>query len=708
MPAKKKPRTPKGGRKRKAEEENDEEQKQTPKRKRTTARKARSPAAAASSSPPVAAASPAVAAKRARTPRAKEVKKTTSSLAAAAKPNKAGGGVPYPRNDLKMPSQQTPGRPKRTAVRSKVVSSSRKRKDSASGTIAAPPQPRRRLNLQPDRPKPQQEEEASSTEEDNAASANKKYDDSAATKLVNVIKEEEEDDENSTSSADNSGKKPLWVRTLAWFCLLPLLPKFVPGVNPFWGAVFISNAATAGYFSVFPLEPVNIMDHDMATAQAAIVERELRAARAELQGLIETSVAAAQSLETEAARLGTQFVQPRQLELETTQQSLKDIFQTLSMAVGNNNGNNNATTIMNAASWKRWQTSIRKQWAKTGFPTALMDSYLLDLPGSVQLWKIPKACRDLGGSDLDRSEGSVTNSGTLVDMGTLKQSISALKIEASKDAEVIMSNDDPNISIRIMKWVRKICAARMKVPPSPNKKKTAHNNKANRGGSGSSSLQNIRAMIADRLELERADGTGRVDYAAGYSGGSVVRSGDRATTPGLVDQLPIVNRVMASLGLRFYGYGPEAAITPTQTSPFAGTGGSGLGQCWSFTESRNSKYSAYATLTVRLARPVYVESVVIEHPVPEVTDRMETAIRSFRVVGFEDAGATGRPWPLGSFEYDIGMAGKPPGRQEFELTTEDSNYGNVPKLAAVSLAIDSNWGDDYACLYRFRVHGKEV
>lgn len=45
--------------------------------------------------------------------------------------------------------------------------------------------------------------------------------------------------------------------------------------------------------------------------------------------------------------------------------------------------------------------------------------------------------------------------------------------------------------------------------------------------------------------------------------------------------------------------------------------------------------------------------------------------------------------------------------QEFEVATEI--FGKqVPPLQSISLAIDSNWGNDYACLYRFRVHGEEA
>lgn len=45
--------------------------------------------------------------------------------------------------------------------------------------------------------------------------------------------------------------------------------------------------------------------------------------------------------------------------------------------------------------------------------------------------------------------------------------------------------------------------------------------------------------------------------------------------------------------------------------------------------------------------------------------------------------------------------------QEFQVSSEI--FGNpIPPLSSISLAIDSNWGNDYACLYRFRVHGDET
>ena len=74
------------------------------------------------------------------------------------------------------------------------------------------------------------------------------------------------------------------------------------------------------------------------------------------------------------------------------------------------------------------------------------------------------------------------------------------------------------------------------------------------------------------------------------------------------------------MGLRFYGHGPEAALTPTDP-PDA------LGQCWSFLSeetvakkrrkpksARDFTRGSVATLAVTLPKPIYVNSIAIEHP----------------------------------------------------------------------------------------------
>ncbi|ACI65423.1 predicted protein [Phaeodactylum tricornutum CCAP 1055/1] len=203
-------------------------------------------------------------------------------------------------------------------------------------------------------------------------------------------------------------------------------------------------------------------------------------------------------------------------------------------------------------------------------------------------------------------------------------------------------------------------------------------------------LKKLRAFIDGRMEVERADQTGLIDYASLLNGARIIRVGDRSTSMSLVDQLPVFNRLAALLSLRFYGHGPEAALLPTYPP-------NALGQCWSFEPPASRRSGPFGVLTVQLSRPIHVQSVSIEHPPPELTDKSQTAIRSFRIEGFEDTQTHGKAHSLGSFEYD-GQKGL---RQDFDVDR------NVPRLQSISLVVDTNWGEPYACLYRFRVHGQE-
>ncbi len=176
------------------------------------------------------------------------------------------------------------------------------------------------------------------------------------------------------------------------------------------------------------------------------------------------------------------------------------------------------------------------------------------------------------------------------------------------------------------------------------------------------SMTEIEDIIQDRLSIELADRTGEYDHAAIHNGARIIRQGKRATSKSLIDSLPLGNRLLQLSQLQFYGFGPEAAITPTYPS-------NALGQCWSFQQAPikdlikrrhdrgggdDHKSGNFGTLTIRLPTPVAVRSVVIEHPPKGVTDQRSSAIRAFRVVGYGDAEAMTKPWSLGSFEYDIG------------------------------------------------------
>jgi len=228
---------------------------------------------------------------------------------------------------------------------------------------------------------------------------------------------------------------------------------------------------------------------------------------------------------------------------------------------------------------------------------------------------------------------------------------------------------------------------------------------------------------AKRLDRDLSDGTGMYDLASLRSGSSVIRKGPRGTSPSLHEELPVGNRVLGSLGLRFLGHGPEVALLPTDPP-------GSFGQCWSFGSERqrlgrdmlnwrsfttggieekiardnDPDRGAYATLTTRLSQPTRITGVMVEHPLPDETDNeAKSAIRNFRLTGFIEADASGQPWPLGTFHYDIGSNVS---IQEFKVNFAFSGR-QLPKMQSITLGIDDNWGAEYSCLYRFRVHGTE-
>jgi hypothetical protein len=196
----------------------------------------------------------------------------------------------------------------------------------------------------------------------------------------------------------------------------------------------------------------------------------------------------------------------------------------------------------------------------------------------------------------------------------------------------VMSSEDASTNLRM--WVRKAI-------PEPDTAQQEEMTPAN----GLTQAM-TRDVITKVIEKERADQLGVVDYASIVAGASVIK---RATSPSLVDSLPLLNRLMKHARLRFYGYGPEAALTPTFPV-------NALGQCWAFERHPQRKGGRYATLTVQLGQPVHVTNVVVEHAPKELTNEPETAIQQFRILGYEDADATKEPWNLGSFQYDIGKS----------------------------------------------------
>jgi Sad1 / UNC-like C-terminal. len=221
----------------------------------------------------------------------------------------------------------------------------------------------------------------------------------------------------------------------------------------------------------------------------------------------------------------------------------------------------------------------------------------------------------------------------------------------------------------------------------------------------------VQAIINHEIEKTKADATGKHDYASLRSGAAIISEDPLGTSPSLVQNLPLGNQLMSKLGLRFYGHGPDAALEPTFPRD-------SLGQCWSFEKDGDRKRitiqewneediqqdpnrGSYATLAVRLSKPIDVTEISIEHVPKTLSSNRDTAIKNFRVFGFEDEDALGYPWLLAESQYDS----QSHALQEFPVQTELLNGTPIPRIASVVLAIDDNWGAEYSCLYRFRVHG---
>ena len=303
------------------------------------------------------------------------------------------------------------------------------------------------------------------------------------------------------------------------------------------------------------------------------------------------------------------------------------------------------------------------------------ENKLLDL-SSLDLWEIPEmpeACNEGETDDIgEDSEDSVSadssdynEASTVVDKDRLEEWLEELQELVNTSTGEILKDD--SISKQVRTWVRSEIKKDVDWEKALAKFTVEEVSKLikkemNKGNSvaGSLDADAIVQQIQERLEVEIADQTGRYDFASIRNGAAVIGEGPRATSHSLVQDLPVVNRLLAHTGMRFYGHGAEAALTPTDP-PDA------LGQCWSFqseeglTKKRRKSRAAQdfsrgsvATLAVRLARPAYVHSIVIEHPPKEITDRVQSAIRVFRVVGYEDAVAQKGSYELGRFEYKIG------------------------------------------------------
>nr|VDD46847.1 unnamed protein product [Brassica oleracea] len=189
-----------------------------------------------------------------------------------------------------------------------------------------------------------------------------------------------------------------------------------------------------------------------------------------------------------------------------------------------------------------------------------------------------------------------------------------------------------------------------------------------------------REIVEEEIGKHAADGLGRVDYALASGGAFVMDHSD----PFLVG---IVGNWFGTSRRRVHSKAVKM-LTPSFGEP---------GQCFPLKGSNGF-------VQVRLRAPVVPEAVTLEHVSKAVAYDRTSAPKDCRVSGWledeKDMESETRLL-LTEFSYDLDRSNA----QTFDIA-ESANSGLVN---TVRLDFTSNHGSDsHTCIYRFRVHGREL
>ncbi|VDK78664.1 unnamed protein product [Litomosoides sigmodontis] len=198
-------------------------------------------------------------------------------------------------------------------------------------------------------------------------------------------------------------------------------------------------------------------------------------------------------------------------------------------------------------------------------------------------------------------------------------------------------------------------------------------------GLSESDFMMIKKMITDALDTYDADKTGKVDYALESSGASVIST--RCT-----ETYKENSRLESVFGIPLWysSYSPRAVIQHRTLA---------AGECWAF---RGKGY-----LTIKLSHPIYITEVSYEHlhSTLHPDGVLKSAPKLFEVYSYKTFDDLKSKSLVGQYEYDIKGRALQTFHAQNELNTS---------VSVVELVVQSNWGSDYTCLYRFRVHGQKA
>ena len=186
------------------------------------------------------------------------------------------------------------------------------------------------------------------------------------------------------------------------------------------------------------------------------------------------------------------------------------------------------------------------------------------------------------------------------------------------------------------------------------------------------SQEGLARYVSAALDLFWADRTGRPDYAAAGAGGRVLAHS------------PLVAWAVAPSAARspLHPRADELLLTPSLEAP---------GHCLPLDAATG------AWVDVALREPLYITAASLEHVHRDIALDASSAPRRFDLLALrEGGGGEGAVLVSGSYDAQRGAA-----VQTFAAGPAAADAA----VARVRLALRSNHGGDYICLYRLRVHG---
>ncbi|EGC29917.1 hypothetical protein DICPUDRAFT_158427 [Dictyostelium purpureum] len=220
-----------------------------------------------------------------------------------------------------------------------------------------------------------------------------------------------------------------------------------------------------------------------------------------------------------------------------------------------------------------------------------------------------------------------------------------------------------------------------------------------------STLEGIRELIDDILEVYSADKIAKVDYALLESGSSIEyfathykvsksyptnrqeqhQQQQQEKTKNIINELS--NTATDLFNIASNWILPKTKVNEAHTilEPTVNTG-----SCWAF-------YGQQGTVVIRLSKRIKVNEVSMEHINPLISHHIESAPKQFQVIGLVNSTDIGTD--LGTFTYNTTINRH---IQTFKVVETEEEFSHIV------LNVLSNYGYKYTCIYRFRVHGIQV